>query len=164
VLAEATLFRFFPKIRPNTVLKDDFFRCGVAILALEGTLVVEFLGGLVRLAGLSSDDCAGTDVDSRSSAGVPMGNPGLSIIFSRSGPVEDLNRICSSSPSAPNGTAIPVPGALIGKSSSSIGIGFDIGFPRIEDPVFVRLGASPPHFPEARNLLIVPDEKSTIYF
>jgi hypothetical protein len=135
------------------------------MLDFEGALVIELCGGLVRLAWacLSSDGGAGTGIDSSSSGGVIMDSPVLSIILSRSAPVEDLNRICSSSPSAPSGIAMPVPGVLMGKSSSSNGIGFDIVFPRTEEPMFVRLGSSNFHFPEARYWLIVPDEESPFY-
>jgi hypothetical protein len=60
---------------------------------------------------------------------------------------------CSTPPES--GVAIPVPGVLIGNSSSSgIGIGGPI-FPLIEDPVFVLAGPSAFHFPGDRNLLIV---------
>jgi hypothetical protein len=158
---DATLFLFFPNILPNTVLSDDFFRCGAAILDFEGTLIVDILGGLVRLVVLSSSGCAGTNVDeSRWSPGTPTG---LSIIFSRSGPIDALiERVGGSSPLAPNGIAIPVPGVRIGKSSSSIGIGFEIVFPRM-DPVSARLGASAFHLPEARNLLIVSVPGRKIY-
>ena len=56
--------------------------------------------------------------------------------------------------SFPSGVAIPVPGNLIGNSSSSAIIGAEI-LPRMEDPVFVRAGPSVFHFPAPRNLLIM---------
>lgn len=69
--------------------------------------------------------------------------------------VDALSRNCLSSASFPSGVAIPVPGDLMGNSSSSgIGIGGPIR-PRIEDPVFVRAGPSTRHFPAPRNLLII---------
>jgi hypothetical protein len=50
-LGELLPFRFFPKSRPNTDRKDDFFLCGFPALEPEGTLIWEFrnaLGWLVR--------------------------------------------------------------------------------------------------------------------
>lgn len=154
VLVETPLFLFFPNNRPNTVLSDDFFRCGVAMFNLGG-LFIDICGGLACLEDLSSGDCVGIGVDWESSDGVPTGIPVTSVIFSSSVPVDVRNRERISSPSAPIGIAIPAPGFLIGKSSFSIGIGFEICFPRMEPTVSARLSASAFHFPEALNLLIV---------
>jgi hypothetical protein len=46
VLEELLSFRFFPKSRPNTDLRDDFFRCGFPALEPEGTLIWEFRNAL----------------------------------------------------------------------------------------------------------------------
>ena len=68
---------------------------------------------------------------------------------------DTLSWSCVSIPSVPRGVAIPVPGDLMGNSSSSAkGIGALI-LPRIEDPVLVLRGASALHFEGALNLLIL---------
>ena len=70
-------------------------------------------------------------------------------------PADDLNCSCLSILSFPSGVAIPVPGSLIGNSSSSAIIGAEILPRMLDDPVFVRVGPSVFHFPAPRNLLIV---------
>lgn len=53
-----------------------------------------------------------------------MGIPVCSDVLSSSPAIDALNRV--SIPSVPKGTAIPVPGVLIGNSSSGMGIGAEI--------------------------------------
>ena len=53
-----------------------------------------------------------------------MGMPVCSAVLSSSVAIEALSR--ASTPSVPKGTAIPVPGDLIGNSSSGMGMGADI--------------------------------------
>lgn len=138
------------------------------MLDFEGAVVVEFrraLGckGLVRLEEPSLNDgtraVAGAVVASVGTIKSPTAIPGCWIVCSSSAAAEGVNCICCSwSLLSPKGVAIPVPGARIGNSSSSgKGIGGPIR-PLIEEPVFVRLGPSDFHLPEARKGLIVTDE------
>jgi hypothetical protein len=69
--------------------------------------------------------------------------------------MEVRSRISLSRASVPRGSAIPVPGVLIGNSSSSgIGMGFEMVLPLIEAPVFALAGLSARHFAAALGFIV----------
>lgn len=161
-LGDAAWFFLLPKSFPNTDFKDDLLRCGFPSLAGKGMLAVE-------ACEFSERSWRGAGGDAR------VGRGGFEIWFSvaSSSKCAEIPRLCRallsgrerrddalkgnglSMPSFPNGVAIDAPGDLIGNSSSSVnGMGALI-FPRMEDPVFVLLGASALHFAGPRSLLIV---------
>ena len=141
--------RLLPKSLPSTLLKVDLLRCGFPSLVMDGGVLKSdcrwALGSwMVCCTGTSSEALAGTwTIESRArlakSATATLSCCGMWW--------EPGNASCLSAPSPPNGVAIPVPGARIGNSSSSIGIGAEI-LPRIVDePVLERAGLSAFHFP-----------------
>jgi hypothetical protein len=107
-----------------------------------------------------------------------MGITVCSAVLSTSAAIDALNRL--SIASDPKGMAIPVPGVLMGNSSSSwIGIGAEIFpisqsamnrrrrhsndvSPLIEEPVFVLAGASDLHFPPLNLLMTEGPEVSPL--
>ena len=138
-------FLFFPNMRPKTDLRPDFFRSG-AVPPLEAAIEFrigfgifwrpEFVDWFAENIGVSLDGL-------KPLVGSARGGPEAR---SSSVAVDVLNRISLSMASGPKGSAIPVPGVLIGNSSSSgNGMGCEMVLPLIDPPVLALDGFSDLH-------------------